>query len=55
MKFVAQAVMDVEVCSLIGAERYERTNKRNNSRNGYRNREWDTRVGTIDTSDSEAP
>ena len=26
----------------------ERTDERSNSRNGYRARRWDTRVGTID-------
>ncbi|WP_206920265.1 transposase, partial [Alicyclobacillus suci] len=48
LRVLTQAVMDAEVSSLIGAERYERTNKRSNSRNGHRDREWDTRVGTID-------
>ncbi|WEH12048.1 IS256 family transposase [Alicyclobacillus fastidiosus] len=48
LKILTQAVMDVEVSSLIGAERYERSEKRSNSRNGHREREWDTRVGTID-------
>src|SRR6202011_4820782 len=27
---------------------YERTDTRSNSRNGYRDREWDTRVGTME-------
>uniref|UniRef100_UPI000A974611 transposase n=1 Tax=Alicyclobacillus acidiphilus TaxID=182455 RepID=UPI000A974611 len=48
LKVLTQAVMEAEVSSLIGAERYERSDKRTNSRNGYRTREWDTRVGTID-------
>ncbi len=41
-------LMEEEVTSLIGAERYERTEKRTNQRNGVRHRPWDTRVGTID-------
>ncbi|WP_206920176.1 IS256 family transposase, partial [Alicyclobacillus suci] len=48
LRVLTQAVMEAEVSSLIGAERYERSEKRSNSRNGYREREWDTRVGTID-------
>ena len=32
----------------IGAAPYERTDKRVTSRNGVREREWDTRVGTIE-------
>jgi transposase-like protein len=38
--------MDVEVTEAIGAAPYERTDKRLTSRNGVRDREWDTRVGT---------
>jgi transposase-like protein len=48
LKILTQAVMDVEVSSLIGAQRYERSEQRSNSRNGHREREWDTRVGTIE-------
>jgi transposase-like protein len=48
LKVLAEAVMDVEVSQQIGAERFERTENRKNYRNGYRTREWDTRVGTID-------
>ena len=32
----------------MGAERHARTATRTGQRNGYREREWDTRVGTID-------
>jgi len=42
--------MDAEVTSIIGAEKYERNNNRNNYHNGYRLREWDTRVGTLQLS-----
>jgi putative transposase len=48
LRVLTQAVMETEVSSLIGAERYERSEKRSNSRNGHRDREWDTRVGTIE-------
>lgn len=48
MKVLAQAVMELEVAAKTGAERYERSEKRITSRNGYRPREWDTRVGTLD-------
>jgi len=41
-------LMNAEVDALCGAEYGERTPERTNSRNGYRERSWDTRVGTID-------
>ena len=40
--------MDAEVSAQIGAERYQRAEERTTQRNGYRQREWDTRVGTIE-------
>ena len=43
-----QTLMEAEVASQIGAERYERSEERVAQRNGYRIRPWDTRVGTID-------
>ena len=48
VRVLSQALMEVEVSQHLGAERYERTAERNGQRNGYREREWDTRVGTID-------
>ncbi len=48
VRVLAQALMDAEVSSSIGAEPYERTNARTAHRNGYRSRRWDTRVGTIE-------
>jgi putative transposase len=48
LKVLAEAVMDAEVSQLVGAERFERSTERKNYRNGYRRREWDTRVGTIE-------
>ena len=45
---LAQALMELEVTQQVGAERYERALTRTGQRNGYREREWDTRVGTIE-------
>ena len=38
LRVLTQAVMEAEVSSLIGAEWYERSEKRSNSRNGDRGR-----------------
>src|SRR5438874_11002776 len=48
VRVLAQALMDAEVSSQIGAELYERTDARTAHRNGYRTRTWDTRVGTVE-------
>lgn len=48
LKVLAQAVMELEVSQKIGAERHERSDKRVTYRNGYRPREWETRVGTVE-------
>lgn len=45
---LAQAVMELEVSQHLGAKRYERTAERKGQRNGYRQRVWDTRVGTLE-------
>ncbi len=47
VRVLGQALMELEVSQQIGAERYELTPERTNQRNGYRDRPWDTRVGTI--------
>ena len=47
VRVLSQALMEVEVSQHLGAERHERTAERTGQRNGYREREWDTRVGTI--------
>jgi putative transposase len=44
----AEALMSAEASALCGAGYGERSEERANSRNGYRVREWDTRVGTVD-------
>ncbi len=48
VRVLAQALMDAEVSAQIGAEHSQRNPERTTHRNGYRAREWDTRVGTID-------
>lgn len=48
LKVLAQAIMEMEVSAKAGAERHERTAKRTTYRNGYRDRTWDTRVGTVE-------
>ena len=48
MSYVANRMMDLEVESLTGAAHGERTPTRTNHRNGYRERAWETRAGTID-------
>ena len=45
---LAQAVMETEVSTQIGAAAYERSPERTAYRNGYRTRRWDTRSGTIE-------
>jgi putative transposase len=48
VRVFSQALMELEVTAHIGAERHARTPERTGQRNGYRERRWDTRVGTID-------
>jgi putative transposase len=49
VRTLAQALMEVEVTTQVGAERGERAPERRvTQRNGYRPREWDTRVGTVE-------
>ena len=45
---LSKLLMEVEVEELTGAKKYERTPQRRKSRNGYRERTWETRVGEID-------
>jgi putative transposase len=44
----AEALMGAEVEALCGASYGERSPERVNRRNGYRERDWDTRVGSIE-------
>lgn len=48
MALILNKLMDAEVSTQIGAHKYERTEERNNQRNGTRTRPYDTRLGTID-------
>jgi putative transposase len=45
---VVRQVMELEAAERAGADLYERSPERSTYRNGYRQREWDTRVGTIE-------
>lgn len=48
VRVLTQALLEAEVTAHLGAERHERTPERTGQRNGYRERAWDTRVGTIE-------
>jgi putative transposase len=48
VKDFAEALMSAEVDALCGASYGERSPERVNRRNGYRERPWDTRVGSIE-------
>ena len=51
VRVLAQAVMEAEVTELTGLPKGERDPERRlTSRNGYRDRRWDTRVGTMHLS-----
>ena len=50
LKAFAEAVMSAQASMQCGAAYGERSETRENSRNGYRVRPWDTRLGTIDLS-----
>ena len=48
VRAMAQQLMELEVAQHVGADKYERTAQRSGERNGYRDRNWDTRVGSIE-------
>jgi transposase-like protein len=48
VQLLSQMLMEVEVEQQIGASKHERTPERNNQRNGYRERIWETRVGEVE-------
>lgn len=47
IEVMTRALMEMEVSEQIGAGRYERSESRQDHRNGYRDRVWETRVGEI--------
>ena len=48
IQYVAQRMMDMDVEGLCAASYGERSPERLNSRNGYRERLWETRAGSVD-------
>jgi transposase-like protein len=48
LKAFAEALMSAEASVVCGAGFGERSDDRVNSRNGYRDRDWDTRAGTVE-------
>src|ERR1700730_1223572 len=48
VRALAEELMEMGLADHLGAERHERTTDRTGYRNGYRERPWDTRVGTIE-------
>jgi putative transposase len=45
---LAKAMMSAQAEQACGADYSQRSDQRVNRRNGYRAREWDTRVGTVE-------
>ncbi len=46
--FAARRLMQLETDGLCGAAVGERTAERRDQRNGYRDRDWETRAGTVE-------
>jgi putative transposase len=52
VQFMAQRLMGLDVEGRCGAGYDEKSVERINSRNGYRERSWDTRAGSVSSSGS---
>jgi putative transposase len=50
VRWLLQELMEAEVSAQIGAGRYERSEERPTQRHGYRQRPWDTRLGTLEVA-----
>jgi putative transposase len=50
IQLLTKLLMELEVSQQVGAERYQRSEVRQTYRNGYRERQWQTRVGDIPLS-----
>ena len=48
MQVLLQRLLEEEMTAHLGAEAYERTPERQGHRNGYKPRQWTTRVGTLE-------
>jgi putative transposase len=48
VKTMAEALMSADADAICGAEYGQRSGERVNRRNGYRERDWDTRAGTVE-------
>jgi putative transposase len=48
LSFGAQRLMELEIAGQTGAAHGERSAERINHRNGYRERDWETRVGGVE-------
>ena len=48
VQFMAQRLMELDVEGRCGAGYDEKSAERLNSRNGYQDRTWDTRVGSVE-------
>lgn len=46
-EMITDFMMEAEVTAQVGAEAHERSPERTTHRNGFRERRWDTRVGTL--------
>ena len=48
VQFMAQRLMEIDVEGRCGAGYDQKSAERTNSRNGYRERTWETRAGTVE-------